>query len=488
MPSSSHQILNFFHDEEDSCALTILATQTRFHIIADVDNLRDNTGSSADNSNIWQTYSQLLAQYKRSIEGEDCGSRDESIDSGVDMGSSLTNGGQSKFVEGDDAEEALHDWLISPLRSKISKMADESQDRKRTLFEWYTFPTSFYNLKAHKGKLQAEELESTPDLESRMSNLRPDLGPVPKYIRNIDVPWFSSHDLKVINCSNSPPPYHPATVEVPPSSSDNENKSLFFKSVDNANIQPTKREISLLHQLEKKGLYDKIRCPRLEGIVTREGDKTSIMGFLQTLIPGPIPLTEKFESCIAQEKRERWAQEAEQIKDTLHEHGIIWGDAKGDNFVVDSSDELWIIDFGGSYTEGWIDPEIAETKRGDNMGVEKVVNALRDPDRNVAHGSEDDHGEENNDEGSKGKKRKAADNEQPRESKRQRAGPKKERLAEIDGSTEQRYCYCGGVSSGQMIGCDGSDCQMEWFHLECTGLVDLPGEDEAWFCRKCEWS
>ncbi|KAJ4422422.1 hypothetical protein N0V82_002870 [Gnomoniopsis sp. IMI 355080] len=488
MHDTPHKVLNFFHDEEDSCALTILATQVRFHIIADVDNLKPKIGSSVNESDIWRHYSQLLANYKRAIHGENYSSRDESIDSGVDLGTSvLTNGNGSKLPDGVDAEEALHNWLISPLRSSISETADKFQVRKNTLFEWYTFPARFYNLKAHEGGLQAEEIESTPDLEKRISKLRPDLGMVPNYIRDIDVPWLSSHNLKVLSCSNSPPPYHPAVVEVPTSSSDNKKRSLFFKSVDNANIQPTKREISLLHRLEKKGLHDKIRCPRLEGIVTQEGDKTFVMGFLQTLIPDPVPLTEKFESCIAQGKRDEWAKEVEYIKDTLHEHGIIWGDAKGDNFVVDSSDELWIIDFGGSYTEGWIDPEIAETKEGDDMGVEKVVNALRDPVRNVAHGSEGEDEYENN-EKSMGEKRKAVDDKQPSENKRRRAAPTKELAGYTNGVTEQRYCYCGGVSFGQMIGCDGSDCQMEWFHIGCTGLEDLPGEDEAWFCRNCESS
>lgn len=62
-----------------------------------------------------------------------------------------------------------------------------------------------------------------------------------------------------------------------------------------------------------------------------------------------------------------------------YDHKIIWGDAKADNFMVDAHNELWIIDFGGSYTEGWIDPELAETEQGDITGVKKIVNALYDP-------------------------------------------------------------------------------------------------------------
>ena len=53
---------------------------------------------------------------------------------------------------------------------------------------------------------------------------------------------------------------------------------------------------------------------------------------------------------------------------------------KGDNFMVDENDELWIIDFGGSFTEGWVEEKYMETEEGDDMGVGKVREGLRDPD------------------------------------------------------------------------------------------------------------
>lgn len=45
--------------------------------------------------------------------------------------------------------------------------------------------------------------------------------------------------------------------------------------------------------------------------------------------------------------------------------------------------------------------------------------------------------------------------------------------AEIDGD-EPTYCYCNGVSYGEMVGCDADDCEREWFHLECVGLKVAP--------------
>lgn len=50
--------------------------------------------------------------------------------------------------------------------------------------------------------------------------------------------------------------------------------------------------------------------------------------------------------------------------------------------------------------------------------------------------------------------------------------------------TEPVYCYCQQVSYGEMVGCDGENCEKEWFHLPCTGLKELPKGE--WFCDDCK--
>lgn len=51
---------------------------------------------------------------------------------------------------------------------------------------------------------------------------------------------------------------------------------------------------------------------------------------------------------------------------------------------------------------------------------------------------------------------------------------------------EKRYCYCHQVSFGTMIACDNEGCKLEWFHLGCTGLSELPGKKSKWYCRECK--
>jgi hypothetical protein len=50
----------------------------------------------------------------------------------------------------------------------------------------------------------------------------------------------------------------------------------------------------------------------------------------------------------------------------------------------------------------------------------------------------------------------------------------------------QTYCICHRVSFGEMIGCDGTECEKEWFHLPCVGLSAIP--KGRWFCDDCRVS
>ncbi|MCJ1433049.1 hypothetical protein MMC27_002408 [Xylographa pallens] len=46
---------------------------------------------------------------------------------------------------------------------------------------------------------------------------------------------------------------------------------------------------------------------------------------------------------------------------------------------------------------------------------------------------------------------------------------------EDDGKDDElRYCYCNGISYGEMVACDMNGCEREWFHLDCVGLSRAP--------------
>ena len=49
---------------------------------------------------------------------------------------------------------------------------------------------------------------------------------------------------------------------------------------------------------------------------------------------------------------------------------------------------------------------------------------------------------------------------------------------------EPTYCYCRQVSYGEMIACDSNECDIEWFHLACVNLVEIP--KGKWYCPSCK--
>ncbi|KAI1506117.1 hypothetical protein F5X99DRAFT_124521 [Biscogniauxia marginata] len=51
---------------------------------------------------------------------------------------------------------------------------------------------------------------------------------------------------------------------------------------------------------------------------------------------------------------------------------------------------------------------------------------------------------------------------------------------------EPLYCYCNGVSYGEMVACDADDCEREWFHLDCVGLKAAPPSNMKWYCDNCK--
>ena len=76
--------------------------------------------------------------------------------------------------------------------------------------------------------------------------------------------------------------------------------------------------------------------------------------------------------------------------------------------------------------------------------------------------------------------------------------------ADGDGDDNKTYCFCDGVSYGEMIACDDLGCEREWvrllcayvmcykdglmvasiqFHIACVGLTDVP--QGQWLCSRC---
>ncbi|OQN96994.1 hypothetical protein B0A48_16968 [Cryoendolithus antarcticus] len=376
-------VLDFFLDDVGSCALTAYSDlmHQRFHIIADVGKFRHSQKPAG--ISICEQYGQLveacLNQENRSL-SQPISERDSAVDvAGPDDADARTTKSRSSH---EDAKDAIHEWMLAPLARGRDKTA--ASNYKPTVQEYYDADTRFFDLEiANSDHLIATELEATTDLKRRMAKLNPEIS-IPKYIRDLNYFWYSASDLEVLDGSSSPPPYHPTRVRVKST-----GETFFFKAAVEEAPKVTKREITMLHRLAQPDIKDQVLAPQLVGLVGSGTSSTKALGFLQSEIADPVPLTSKLDVKVPQADRDRWAEEAERMKNVLHEHNLVWGDAKADNFIVDREGKLWLIDMGGSYTDGWIDPELADTAEGDDQGVEKVVNALHDPVNNTMSEEED---------------------------------------------------------------------------------------------------
>lgn len=378
-------ILHLSYDNEDRTALTILANDVRFQIIADPKDLRKPSDKTLYYEYLDKVYGlrdaeqrEYDAAHKEQSKSLNNKKRKKSEDSDSAVDVTADEDGEDKDQDSLSAEHDLRKWLLTSLTDVIAEYAPaERAPEPSSLYDWYHGPTYFYSQTVKSGELVPELLEEDNEMNVRIEKLSPRMK-MPQYIQKIDAPWINANDLTVLSEVDFPEPAHPGKVM------SKDGEVYFFKPVVSGEPGPIKREISILQKIEELNLD--IKFPRLVGFVAFEDSKTEAMGFLLSHIEEPTPLTKLLKSSVPEEKREIWSKGSKQYVDALHKHGIIWGDAKADNFMVDKHDDLWIIDFGGSYTEGWVDPELSDTLEGDEQGLQKVLEALENPDDdNVPH-------------------------------------------------------------------------------------------------------
>lgn len=371
-------IIHLSYDNDDRSALTILANDVRFQVVADPKDLQKSSDKTLYYDYLDKVYGLRDAEQrefdaaheKQSKSPNKNRKKSEDRDSAVDV--TADDYASDEDQDSLSAEHDLRKWLLTSMTSVIAECAPaERAPEPSSLYDWYHGPTYFYSLGVKSGELIPELLEESDELNARIEKLAPRMK-MPQYIQKIDVPWLNANDLTVQSEVDFPEPAHPGKV------TSQNGEVYFFKPVVSGEPGPIKREISILQKIEELGLD--IKVPRLVGFVAFEDSKTEAMGFLLSHIEESTPLTKMLKSSVPEEKREHWSRKSKEYVDTLHRHDIIWGDAKADNFMVDKHDDLWIIDFGGSYTEGWVDPELSDTLEGDEQGLQKVQEALQNPD------------------------------------------------------------------------------------------------------------
>ena len=126
------------------------------------------------------------------------------------------------------------------------------------------------------------------------------------------------------------------------------------------------RDVSILLQPREKHLNRNYRLPTLHGLVHYSNKPDCILGMLLDRIDNGETLAKWINGCDpARSLKEKWNNQIRDIVRVLHRHGIMWGDVKPDNIIIDRDRNSWVVDLGGVFYSGHVDRDVMETVEGD---------------------------------------------------------------------------------------------------------------------------
>ncbi|KAH7024327.1 uncharacterized protein B0I36DRAFT_250792 [Microdochium trichocladiopsis] len=141
------------------------------------------------------------------------------------------------------------------------------------------------------------------------------------------------------------------------------------------------RELAIYRAIDKVDGELSPRICRLHGLVVDHDSESGprLIGMLLVYIKAKRPGILGTLYCVAQDRESlkhlpRWADELESMVIGLHESGLGWGDASPTNVLVDKDDNLWLVDFGGGFTNGWVDEDLESTQAGDQQALGRIRN------------------------------------------------------------------------------------------------------------------
>ncbi len=84
--------------------------------------------------------------------------------------------------------------------------------------------------------------------------------------------------------------------------------------------------------------------------------------------------------------REKWVSQIRHTLAVFHGLGVIWGDVKAENVLIDTDDNAIIIDLEGGTTRGWVDSHVEGTVAGDLQGLARLVDFVMNDESPLRQG------------------------------------------------------------------------------------------------------
>ncbi|KAB8201829.1 hypothetical protein BDV34DRAFT_228899 [Aspergillus parasiticus] len=332
----NYEMLEFYRGDDTHTELTIQCYDLRFHITVSGTAIQDDVSTTKE-------YMSLL----RKLDSEDStGEVEEDSES-----------------EG-DAMENMCFWIASKCNSAMRVLSSrEEKTQVRTLHDWFYAKTLVLVLRARDGKLYVCSSSIYQQDFASMVILS-------RSVCELNIPSIEASNITILldETDEETLPRRPKKVSV------GSNTIRFYKPTYTS--EQANREVTSLIHIKSTHLSNTILTPTLHELVKNPEDHSSISGILLEYIPhyntlADIDLDNTPVSILV-----RWKDQLQSMVHSLHSAAIILGDAKPDNVLVDVDDNLWIIDFGGGVTEGWVDGDKADSREGDLQALSKSIEIL----------------------------------------------------------------------------------------------------------------
>lgn len=268
-----------------------------------------------------------------------------------------------------DAMEELCFWIAIKCNPSMQALGSDSDVKPATVEQWLYPETLVLTPKVdRKGSLS---VESSPASDDLISDLISSVRLSQDMLQTSQLPLL--HPSKIFlfyeeDEDTTGPIQRPEKVFIAP------NEIFFFKPCHRVHEIP--REIQTMVCLQQRGLNKGLRIPTLHGLVQYQQETDQICGLLLTYVRHHESLGFINANETPLERRNKWISQIQQTIKKLHSEGIVWGDVKPENILIDENDDLWFIDFGGSFTPGWVDEDKAETVKGDCQGMNRIIDFL----------------------------------------------------------------------------------------------------------------
>lgn len=362
-------------DDTDWFALDFRRYGKTFTISVSKKDLHNSNTLEADFDAI---YSMLSSETSRepapSSDDDDIDDVDQSSPTGMKIDDQRS--GKKCPHESSSSEMTIHDcfaWAMKPCSTAVERLAPRPtiEPGDKITLEY------FFGLDRYETQLSAVQdgfLE--PDFQRSQDFVYNDFSDSPQvdgrnWKSKTTFPVFSKGEVEVI-----PGPdglehfllYTPTHVRV-------HERQLYFKHVGEYQDLAI-MEVDKYEKMKRANFPADVRTSRLYGIV--EDEKEEILGLLYEDLGRevfPLDFEEVMSPQTPEEYKRRWISQIRRAVQALHNAGIIWGDTKAGNILVDKNGkgDAWFIDFGGGYTEGWVDREKSNTFEGDLQGLARII-------------------------------------------------------------------------------------------------------------------